>query len=555
MADIDWMQRVKKREEKMGDLTARMDTDWGLYNLTDYVWKDSKGNEVKNVDNVTLSDPRAFGDRVKDTMVRADQQIIIDDGQEKVKDAKATPIENLLRVILEAADDRLCEAGLLPLRDALSGQLCIRGRGAVRCVLHIQDGEFTPDIRWYDTRFLSYATGFGGLKWVAPRSTRSAEDIEAEYGYDLGGKDEAEVVDIWTPDDEFVYINNKLIKTNPHGLGYVPWIIELCPTGGFLLDKGFLQYTGDSIYAPVRKLYAILNRLVTIMATTARYAMEGAYQYESAAGERADVGDEYPVEPGKVTAVEPGGGYKLIPINDIKRATELCVQIIETRILRATLSYIEYGVDQGGPHSGSGMALMAAANDAIYSPRFFAKDRLYTRLCKMILLQYSEGGIEAELGEGPHKMTYKQKDLEGEYSLKVKHVPNLPEKELANFARAQAASPWVSGDTIRREFLELRDPDGEEKRLLAEWAENQNPALRLRKAVQGMIQEGEDDAAKIILQQLGVTLDQLMTGNIMPTQGDGMPKANPGAMLPAFASQGGQANAARQRAMQPGGGE
>lgn len=504
---------------KRSDWEARVKEDRSLYNLDAYRWETtSKKHAPIDVDIITLNDPRVFADRVKDTCAGAKLVYEVEDGSEKIQDKKASPIERYCRLNFEAANERLSRAEMLPLEVAAAGHLTVTGRIVTRCLLRMEGKEYVPDIMWYDPLYTYYAPTLSGLMWAAPKLTKTAEQIWDEYQHEIEGNT-GEVTDIWTRTDEHIYIDNKFFKTISHNLGYVPFVVSIAPIGGFLLDEGFSKYVGESVYAPVRNLYKVLNRLLTIEATTARLAMEGAYQYESKEGEQANVAEAgFPVEPGKVTAVELGGGYKLIPINDIKQATMHCISLIEARIQRATLPFIDYG-QTPFDLSGSAMMMVKGAGDIIYAPRLYAMESLYTQLAKMIIKQTISGGLKVELGEGPYKMKFTKQDLSGDYSLKVKLVPSLPEKELSNFSRAAAAKELgISNDTIKRRYLEMDDPDGEKLKALRERAEDMIPALWMRDAARGEIQAEDNRAAKIIAAQLNVSLQQLLSGQFLAPQ-------------------------------------
>lgn len=520
LSPTEWKARFDKAKTNRGDLNDRMKDDRSLYNMDDYKWETTtKTHEPVDVDIVTLNDPRFFADRVKDTCAGSKVQYEIEDGNEKVNDDKSSPIEDWLRLCLEASDERLMRGEKLPLKVASAGHLTISGRIPVRILMRMNGDEFVPDIQWYDPLYTYYQPSYDGLVWEAPVMTRTAEEIFDEYGITIKG-DDAEVIDLWTKTDEHIFIDGKLEKTNPNKMGYVPFINAVAPIGGFLLDKGFSKYVGESVYAPVRNLYKVLNRLLTIEATTARMAMEGAYQYESEAGEKAEI-TEYPVVPGGVTAVEPGGGFKLIPINDIKQATMHCISLIEARIQRATLPFIDYG-QTPFELSGSAMMMVKGAGDIIYMPRLIAMEYLYTQMCKMLIRQMIDGGIKAELGEGPYKMKLANVDLKGDYSLNVKFSAELPEEEQANLYRAKVYKELgLSQDTVIRRGLGMDNPDEEQFKALTEKARDMIPALWLRDAAKGYIQRDDQNAAKTVAAQLKISLDQLLKGQMVAPSPDG----------------------------------
>ena len=515
-----WLTKVNKKT--WGDIDTRWQTDEDLYNLTPYSWPTDEGKIVKSRDCVTLNDPRSYADRVKDTLIYSAQSRAVEDGlYTKVRDEQRNEVETFLDFNLEAADERLNRAEILPLRSGLSGQFTVRGRSVARVLVMVQGDKYIPDIQWYDARYVKYATNKDGLAWCATVMTMTAEAIEYDYQLTITS-DTAEVIDLWTPQWEYVWvggslINNKAFPFN-HKLGYVPFVIQVVPTGGFLQSTGFEQYIGESVYAPVRNLYAVLNKLLTMEMTYSRLCVEGAYQYESSDPNQVMgkvAADGYPLEPGKVTLVEKGGGYRLIQVPDIKQATMHAITTIESRIQRATLPFIDYG-QTPFELSGSAMMMVKGAGDVIYAPRLWAKEKMMTAICMMFNKQYKAGGVPFDLSETVHYYKYTKKDLPDDYTLKISYTPKLPEKEIANFSRADMAKRLgVSQDTIFNDFLELQNPSGEKRKMLMERARDAIPALWMKEAAIGEVEnDGDNKDAEIIASMMKVTLKQLIEGKI-----------------------------------------
>lgn len=515
----EWKQLVNKFE--WGDLDTRWETDEDLFLMKEFEWPDSGGKIVSSRDYVTMNSPRYFADRVIDTIKFSDEQITVEKGVdgEVMKDEKATPIEDFLRLNMRLADERLDRAEMLPNRAAAAGHMVVRGRAIRRTLVMNDGGDYIPDIQWYDPRYCKYKATKNGLAWAAPEMTRSGEEIEEEYQHTIKGKDEAKVLDLWTKDWNFVFIDGELIGNGwNHKLGYVPFSAQIVPIGGFIHTKGkYVKTIGESVFAPVRDLYPVFNKLLTILMTYTRLSIEGAYQYETAdpEGVKEQVAkNKYPIEPGKVTVVEKGGGYRLIEIPDIKAAMQYLISQFEVGTQRATLPFLDYG-QTPFELSGSAMLMIKGAGDIIYIPRMEAMANYYNHTAWMLIDQYKKGGLRCELGEHPFKHKMEKQKLDGDYIVKYKYIPNLPEKDLAQLHLASAMKELgASLDTIFRDYLQLGDPDGEAGKALMERAETAIPQLWMSKAVEAAIRNKEQHIADIIAAQFDMTIDQLMGGEV-----------------------------------------
>jgi len=150
--------------------------------------------------------------------------------------------------------------------------------------------------------------------------------------------------------------------------------------------------------------------------------------------------------------------------------------------------------------------------------------------------QYVEGGIKTKLGEEGKKREYSAGDLDKECYIDIDFVMKNPEEDIANYSVAAAARPFVSLDTIRRNILKLPDPSAEENKKLTEMSEGVSPHILLYRIGKALIEADRDEEAKIIANQLGITLKQLKAGEIEAKPEKVEEKAPP-SMLPLLASE------------------
>jgi len=499
-----------------GDLDARWQTDEDLYLMEPYQWPTTEGKIIKSRDYVTLNAARYFADRVIDTVKFAKEQITIEEGVDQVKmpDSKATPIEKFIRANMELAEERLQRAEILPNREAAAGHLVVRGRAIRRVLVMEQGGKYIPDIQWYDPRYVKYSAGKDGFRWVCTTEYKDADEIEEVYGKKISG-DEGKVETLWDKDYQYVWVDAEKLTPWNHKL---PFVGQIVPVGGFILTNGkYKQTIGESVMGPVRNMYPVLNKLLTILMTYTRLSIEGAYQYESddPEGEREQVRkNKYPIEPGKVTVVKRGGGYKLIPVGDIKAATQYLLSQYEVSVQRATLPFLDYG-QTPFELSGSAMLMIKGAGDIIYVPRMMAMSNLNKNTYWMLIKQYREGGIPYDLAGSLYTYDMAKCKLDGNYTLNVRNLPNLPEKDLAQLHLAAAKKELgVSLDTILRDDLQIDDPDGEVAKIFMEKTRMMIPELEMREAVHGYLNRDDETAVEIILDKLDISFEQLMSGEV-----------------------------------------
>lgn len=507
---MNYKTLIKEKEVDFSKLFARMDTDKSLYYLEQFILKDEHNRKVPGVNNLTLNDPRTFADRAIAAIAGADMQVVIEgDG---LSDKATTYTEHFLADIFSLADERIAAKGLGSLYQFLSGQSCLRGHIAARCLMRVDGDEFIPDILPCDTRFLTYERDEDGLSWASYKTTRSKAQVQSKYGIGTTKKN-AEVQDFWDKEKNIVGVGGREAKTQEHDLGCTPFIIEQVMAGAVLLDNDFVEHNGESIYAADRALYPELNRVATILHTLNMMSFKAPMQKQYKDPNAATRPDLPPYGVGAVIPVAEGELYLPMPIQDIRAATRLLYAMLDARIQRGSLPAVDYG-NLTFPLSAVAISSLTESKDQIYLPRFQALALFYRALAKMVIKQYIEGGIDAEIATGGHKAKYSPDKLEGDYSISFKFYNISPEQNIANYSVASAARPYVSEDTIKRDILKLEDPDGEKSKRLSEMADKVVPALALYKMAKAKIEAGEEVEAQLIANQLGLSLDQLKSGKL-----------------------------------------
>jgi hypothetical protein len=361
------------------------------------------------------------------------------------------------------------------------------------------------DIIPMDTRFLSYDLGTNEIPRAAYKTNRSKSLIYEDYKVEVGSET-AEVLDCWDTEKEYVFVEGKQVKEERHGYNCVPIVITKVPTGSLIADSEAYKHRGESIYWQNRDLYEQMNKVVSVFSTVNIRSFRTGLQLASDAGAEAARPDVPPIGTDFVVPVEKGGGYMPMPLTDIKAASKLLYSILETRIQRGSLSSLDFG-NLTFPLSAVAIARLTNSRNRILLPRLQALAIHRQLLSRMIIKQYSENGLRFKDYTGSELTRH-------EYTIGFTFTVTSPEQNIANYSIANAARPFVSGETIRRDVIRLDDPTEEENKILSELADGLVPELQMYKMAKAKIEEGKDVEAQLIANRLGVSLEQLKSGKM-----------------------------------------
>ena len=514
---VDWLEKIKKREQELEPLYTRMDRDRVSYYLEAFILKDEADNAVPNIRNITLNDPATYADQVIAALQGAEPQTVVEGkGLKKLADKKTTVVERFLDNYFLAADERLANLGIPGgLDGAVCGQISIRGWIAARSAPHMDgDGEFVPDVVPWDTRYVSYERGPKGLAWAAYRTVKSKSLCLDLYGFEPQG-DSGKVLDLWTPAANLIYIDEELKKTETHTFGVVPVIIEACPISAFLRDEGWIAHDGESIYLAVRDLYEQLNQLTTVLNTINMRAFQGSLQTQTEDPETFNL--DSPFGERQLIPLKIGEEIKLVPLQDIKQATRYLLNLIESRLQRGSLAATDYG-NLTFPLSAVAIKQLGEAKNNTLIPRLDARARFNQRLSKLIIRQWIGGTFKADLGPEGEEVSYSAAELAGAYTITYKYFPVSPMENIANFAVADVASQYFDEETVLADVLHVQDPQGMIQKRRSEMADKIIPELRLLHMAEAKLAEGKKLEAAMIAGKMGMSLEQLRAGEVDESQ-------------------------------------
>jgi hypothetical protein len=209
--------------------------------------------------------------------------------------------------------------------------------------------------------------------------------------------------------------------------------------------------------------------------------------------------------------------------------------ILDTEKQQSMLPYpLAYGGTQE-PLSGRALAQLADATRSVYSPRTGAASRCYVWLCEQLLAQYTQKGLPTTFqGYKPDgkyfKVKVKPTQVKRGWFISVEVSPKLPRDLEQDVQTARmAVSPLgqngerlMSFQTAREDILEMRDPDAERDRTLAEYGESLPPVV-IQNVAAALARRGQDEIAGQVL-----ALQQPAPGGPGGPVGPGGPGGPPG---------------------------
>ena len=306
--------------DKIGELHSlytRMDNDRDAVRLKKYVLYgtgDFRNKEVPDTLSITMNDPQVYASAITAILQNAKRQTVV----EGLSDKRNKLIENFIDDLFYTIEEQLSKRiEYQSLWKFACNHVAIRGPIGARFTWG-KDGQ--PVCIPVDMRYCPFETDSESLVWVANGTRRSTLSIRKEYGAIDGVKDgetSNEVYDRWDGKANEIWIEGRMAKTNPNPYGEPPFVIRFPASGFMLLDDGYMEYAGESIFAAVRNLYPEWNRLMSIQQTKAYELVKPPYIHQ-------DNGDgdpqPYPHKVGKNTGYNKDEKPELLQTQDLTRA-------------------------------------------------------------------------------------------------------------------------------------------------------------------------------------------------------------------------------------------
>ena len=520
-----WINSVNMEWQK--HIFERMDEDEKLWTAEPYVLKDAKGETLEDVISTTMNDARVFGERIL-AVLNESKELVEVNGQRNGRELtghESKVIEDWWYDLMYLADEHLNDI-LMPTLDAfLWEQIAFRGRMGTRILLSQDRYSFDIDLLPIDMRKCVYSVGKRGLSKVAFWDTLDKDFAKDEYPDYQPIADTIKRWDYWDNKEEVIFLDGKFYDAIPNTLGHPPFVIQLCQQGTFLdTSSRALRIRGDSLYSANRELYPEANRLASIMQTMNMLSLSPPQVLKSVSGKKLPEEPVYRL--GRVLALETTEGLQRIETPDIQSSTRFFEAMLGGALQRGSISNIDWGNLQF-QLSQVAIATLSSASRQVLTPRIKTMERFKRMLCREAIWQFTSFKMSANIGRTGKKRTYTTSDLKGDYTVDFEYLTALPEETASAYGLANMASRWMDDRSIRKNILRYRDYDDIDEKYLVQTAQKVSKALALFQMAQALEKQGRKDEAKLLLVEVGQTLEAAAGQELALMTGTEVPEASP----------------------------
>jgi len=277
-----------------------------------------------------------------------------------------------------------------------------------------------------------------------------------------------------------------------------------------LSDTGDLKHQNESVFFLIREAMPEIQRLVSIVQTQAFNTIKPPISVRTVEGKTVELADLGGYEEEMASGAITNADVRIITQADANRAAMMAMERMDLNMREA--GFIPRQLDP--PQSGIALIIEKEGQDIIQLPRLKLKGAMKTALGDMATAQVEQIGGSVEIGTPGHKRTFDTGKLAGQYEVthrfRVKSLAN--DAGLASLAAAYGDD--ISTHYKLREIYQLDDPDGEERWKGYEEVERLSPLVKLRRRVKDLLELGEDEEAELVIDEAGVTLEQLLAGTV-----------------------------------------
>jgi len=525
----------------------RMDADLNRYLLEEFTWKNKKNEEIDGADNITLTDPQTFADKVAATLGSGEMHLDVDCFDNTEGSDYGQAAEEFIRYLFEEVDTNLAVAGEYPYEDAQNFYAPVRGIIVSRPILYFQAGLYMPEITVIDARQFVWRSDKRGVATGVTTSEFTKEEIEILFGEKIS-QSKGIIDDVWTHTDNIIVLNNKDVLINkPHGLPSNPLVVTGCPTTPPLAGiKDSIKYQNESIYAPVRTMYDALNKQGTMWQSSNAMSIFPPMQFISPHG-RKSKSPPYGIR--AIMNLKTGEHYDAMPIRDVSLSHQAWFGQIMSRIQRSTMSNIDYG--EVTDLSAVAIKRLESKNDQVIMPRLKAKREHRRVQGRKFIEQFTSdrGGYLGEIPEGLGRPITKWKPAdfkEKKFTIFVNYVSTNAEKTIADSTIAQNLQAMgIDNEYIFGNVLGFEDVKGRINKKRMQDAEKSNPEVAVYRQILAFLEDKDGNTihnqnmANILAQSIGLTLEQVINPQspvgVQPTAE--VPPAEPMGSLPNLMAQ------------------
>ena len=470
------------KNSEFGPLHDRQDDDYKLIDTAPFTLKKYDKTEVPDAYSVTLPNAAIFFQKMVELIASGAPTPQIN-GKNLSDDDKAY-ITNYLTDTFYEKDATLSRRGKYSTHTAQSGFICGRGWVGTDVLVRMKDGKLIYDVRYLDTRYLTWSGGMDDLDWRCYTMRRTRSDIFKTYGIEIN-QAYGIVKDNWTREFESVFIDGDLKKEIENGYGYVPTVIVPAPFGpGYIGEEDAIKRYGESIFYPHRGMFEHMNYMASISKTQTFDDLR-----PSLAQITDNLNDKRPKKyPTSQTITNWKQQPTTIPTRGFTESMRYFSGLIDSILQRAGLSTVEEG-NIPFPVAGIVLARLMGVKASLTAPRHQALSLLYSAVAMMELRQVQAIGGTIEIGQEGMKRSYDTAKLGGPFTVSWTFPVSTLEDRATRMAIANAEKGTISKRTIRRTTLEMENPEEEESFLEVEQAKEMEPIIIALERIFSLIKE------------------------------------------------------------------
>jgi len=482
-------------------LHDRMDEDMGLYELQDFeldIFSDS----------LTFNEPRHMGDMVIQLCTGSILMLTVE--TEEQDQDKDSIIEQFHLSFLKSADEWLSLMLEAKLKQALSFYGAVRGWMVLRVTVYRDDeGKLVPCIMALDPRHVKWGVGMGGFVWVAYETWRTAEEILLDYGV-RSDAEVGKITDFWTGNENIILLDDKEIKRFKHNVGYPPFVIIPCSNQPKIMGsdmseaKKHLRGWGESVFAANRKLYPVLNKILSIwLSLVVKAHKPGGFIITD--DDEVNV-EELPYGSGTAMKLPIGSSWVPVQPADIARSTPELFGQVAAAVQRGGISWVTYGqLWKGQELSGNALEELKQGLSKIVTPILDSLGSSFQRVARMVEDQFMSYGevwqAEGYDTKGNHFFkAIEPSDISGNHEIRFEFLSITPQEEASNIAKAQMmkTAGLADDEFIDKEIMKFQDPAGIEDRKLMMQGKQLSPKIMMLEVIKAYRKRGYDLYADIL---------------------------------------------------------
>jgi hypothetical protein len=498
-------------------LRQRMEDDHAIYRLAAY-------DAGEGYQSYTSNEPQTFADKVMGWISNAEMTVRIPhNGSDREGREKNDLKERFLIGMLRAADERLCNMMLPPLKDQLAWYSTLRGWYAGRALIAKRDdGTTYVDITPWDPMNTYWETGADGLEWACYKVVKTKAQIQSQYRIKLDGINERDsdsilVYDFYDKEMNTIIVYNG--KTNApifrtvkkeikHGAKRVPVFLGPIGSNPYIVALNQTNFddtiadVGESVFKANRDGYTNHNMVMSTMLEMVARSKRQGLKVKSRDGTKTL--DEDPYLEGSEISLAQGEDVEPLGLMEVARETGAFMQLVSGELQRGSLPHSVYG-DVPFQLSGFAINTLRQGVDTVLGKYLRGLEKAYQMIFNIISDQYASGSYKAvEVSGMDRNRSYFSEEItpevvDGAGMPEVKLVSQLPQDDMSKYAMAQIAregpTPLLSDRAIRDRILAIQDADQMDYAIKEQMAERMLPEAALWSLLQAAQEQGREDLA------------------------------------------------------------